>query len=284
MPFVVPIERAQEEFPQFTFISPLTPSAQKAAFHVRDEDGLDLCLKIISPHHRMDERFQREVQFLQSINHPNIAKLIEYTFSSRPGEYRHFMIEEFIEGDDLTEKLHNGEAWPRTESSSFFSMLCDGLSQCYLKGVVHRDLKPSNIRVKSNNFPVIIDFGLARHLNLPDITGTSQGAQIGTKTYFSPEQWSGTKYDIDHRTDLFALGILLYQAVIGEHPFYRDDMTEQELQDAICLSNDCLSDTKFRELPHQWKLILERLLKKERSERPNTADQVATILRKIGGV
>jgi len=284
MPFVVPLDEARREFPQFTFISALTPSTQKAAFHVRDEDGNDLCLKIISPHHSMDERFQREVQFLQSINHPNIAKLIEYTFSSRPGEYRHYVVEEFIEGNDLTDKLQSGQQWSTSEASSFFPELSDGLFECYKKGVVHRDLKPSNIRVKPDNTPVIIDFGLARHLKLPDITGTSEGAAIGTRTYFAPEQWQGTKYDIDHRTDLFALGILLYLAIIGSHPFYQSGMSERELCDATCNSNDCLLAQRYLALPDQWKLILERLLKKDRGERPNNAGQVGTILRRIGGI
>lgn len=284
MPFVVPIDRAQAEFPDYDFISALTPSAQKAAFHVRDEDGNDLCLKIISPLHSMDERFQREVQFLQTISHPNIAKLIEYTLSSRPGQYRHYIIEEYIDGVDLKEKLRHGKCWSRPDASSIFSQLCDGLYECYNRGVVHRDLKPTNIRVKPNDSPVIIDFGTARHLNLPDVTKTSEGAAFGTWPWFSPEQFQGTKYDIDHRTDLFALGILLYEALIGKHPFYQPGMTYEEGQDATCSSNDCFSDSGFLALPSQWKLILNRLLSKNRSERPRDAGQVGAILQRIGGI
>jgi len=193
-------------------------------------------------------------------------------------------VEEFIKGSDLTDKIQAGQQWPISDASSFFAKLSDGLFECYKNGVVHRDLKPSNIRVKPDNTPVIIDFGLARHLKLPDITGTGEGAAFGTKTYFAPEQWQGTKYDIDHRTDLFALGILLYLAIIGNHPFYQPSMSDGELRDATCNSNDCLSAQRFLALPDQWKLILERLLKKDRGERPNNAGQVGTILRRIGGI
>src|ERR1019366_6588709 len=107
----------------------------------------------------------------------------------------------------------------------FFAALCDGLSALKQEGIVHRDIKPENIRVKPSGAPVIIDFGLARHLSLPDLTQTVEGAAIGTPLYFAPEQFDGTKHDIDHRTDLFALGILLFEALTGEHPFYRPSMT-----------------------------------------------------------
>ena len=88
----------------------------------------------------------------------------------------------------------------------FFASLCDGLAALKAKGIVHRDIKPQNIRVRSNGDPVIIDFGLARHLGLPDLTKTIQGARLGTPAYFAPEQFDGNRHDIDHRTDLFAVG------------------------------------------------------------------------------
>jgi serine/threonine protein kinase len=148
---------------------------------------------------------------------------------------------------------------------------------------VHRDLKPSNIRVRADRSPVIIDFGLARHLDLPDLTRTAEGAAIGTPLYFSPEQFRGTKHDIDHRTDLFALGILVYQALVGRHPFWEAGMTFQQLDDAISTSEKFLMVTEFKRLPRQWQLIVGRLLAKERANRPQDAAQVASIFRKIGG-
>jgi len=164
-----------------------------------------------------------------------------------------------------------------------FAPLCDGLEALRRVNVVHRDLKPQNIRLRPDGSPVIIDFGLARHLDLPDITLTIQGAQIGTPCYFAPEQFEGTKRDIEHRTDLFALGILLYEALVGSHPFWQPGMSMQELRDAICDGRDCLATPKFLALDKRWQLLVTRLLDVNRGRRPTSAGQVATLIRKVRG-
>jgi len=280
MPFIVQLQEAQTAFPDYKFIAALTPSEQKAAFHVQDADGNDLCLKIIAPDYHID-RLQREIQALQSINHDNVVKLVEYTFSSRPGERRHYIIEEFVEGNDLTTMLSQRDGWKRPEIADMFSMILDGLGALDACNIVHRDLKPSNIRVRLNGHPVIIDFGLARHIDLPDITRTEDGAAIGTPIYFAPEQFSGTKHDIDPRTDIFAAGVVIYEALVGQHPFWRSGMNMQELSDAVCNSDEYRRKPPFVALPDRWRLILTRMLEKNRAGRPRNAIQVATILRKI---
>ena len=100
MAYVVDIKDAEKNFPDYSFVRALTPSEQKAAFHVKDKSGADLCLKLISPNYERD-RFDREILALQAINHPNVVKLIEYTFSSKPGQQRHYIVEEFVEGQVL---------------------------------------------------------------------------------------------------------------------------------------------------------------------------------------
>jgi serine/threonine protein kinase len=281
MPFHVPLEQAKKDYPQYTFITALTPSEQKAAFYVKDEQGRDLCLKIIAPDYNID-RLNREILALQSINHPNVASLIEYMLSSKEGVQRHYLVEEFIVGQDLAEQIHPGQQWSLAAASKFFSALCDGLAELNRLNIVHRDLKPSNIRVRPDGSPVIIDFGLARHLNLPDLTRTEEGAAIGTPLYFSPEQFSGTKHDIDHRTDLFAIGILLYQVLTGHHPFYCDEVTPNQLCTNVCESDTHFQRPEFLSLQNSWQIILRRLLEKQRAKRPRDASQVASILRKIG--
>lgn len=280
MPYVVPLADAQAAFPQFTFVSALTPSEQKAAFHVRDAAGQDLCLKLIAPTYQL-ERLSREIIALQNIVHPNVVSLKQYTFSTTAQTRQHYMIEEFIAGSDLSASLQPSRAWDRPKVARFFAELSDGLSALRSQRIVHRDLKPTNIRVRQNGSPVIIDFGLARHLQLPDLTLTAQGAAIGTPMYFAPEQFRDTKREIDHRTDLFALGVLMYQALVGKHPFYRQGMTGQELFDSVCTSEAHLQDTAFAALPPQWRLLQERLLEKERSRRPAEPSQVAAMLRRL---
>ncbi|RZM19830.1 MAG: serine/threonine protein kinase [Pedobacter sp.] len=286
MPYTVPMTDAQGAYPNYKFIKPLTPSEQKAAFHVQDEAGKDLCFKIIAPNYSLD-RLEREIEALQSINHPNVVSLVEYTYSSRQGgTNKHFIIEEYIEGSDLAKYVQPGNIWTLEIAAPFFAMLCDGLYAMHNKQIVHRDLKPTNIRVRPDGSPVIIDFGLARHLSLPDITRTVDGTGVGTPAYFSPEQFNGRKADIDARTDLFAIGIILYQVLVGQHPFLHASMTIADLNHQVCNSKECLNNPTFLALPKNWQLLITRLLEKERAKRPQNAEIVAVLLRKFaaGGV
>jgi len=283
MQFELSIEEAKRLFPEYDFISALPPSVQKAAFHVRDTDGRELCLKVIAPEYSM-ARLEREILALQSLSHPNVAKLVEYTFSTREGSQRHYVLEEYIEGNDLSECLVEGSAWELTDVAKLFVPIADGLAAVHELNIVHRDLKPSNIRVREKDSPVIIDFGLARHLDLPDLTRTEEGAAIGTPAYFAPEQFTGTKHDIDRRTDLFALGVMVYQAAVGHHPFLQAHMSYADLRDAVCTSDDYLSAEKFAALPADWRMIIRRLLHKERIGRPFSAMDVSRILKRVGGL
>lgn len=282
MTFAIDLADAEAQFPDYQFIKALTPSAQKAAFHVRDQDGHDLCLKIVAPTYERD-RLDREILAMQTVDHPNVVRLREYTFSSKPGQQRHFIIEEFVEGTDLADKLKPGQPWILNEAVEFFARLCDGLAALRRKGIVHRDIKPQNIRVRPDGTPVIIDFGLARHLGLPDLTKTVQGARIGTPAYFAPEQFDGNKHDIDHRTDLFAVGILLYEAMTGEAPFIDSTVhTVAQLRDAVCDRCDHLKRPAFLALDGPLRTLIGKLLEKQRAKRPADAAQVAAILRRIG--
>lgn len=280
MAFVVPIEKARTDYPQFDFVQALPPSVQKAAFHVRNAEGVDLCLKIIAPDYDID-RVSREIHALQTINHPNVVSLVEYTYSQKPERLRHYIVEEFIPGSDLADHL-TGKPWTSKQVLEFFTSLASGLDALRKANVVHRDLKPNNIRVKLDGMPVIIDFGLARHLSLPDLTFTAHGAAIGTPLYFAPEQFVGTKRDIDHRTDLFALGEILHETLTGIHPFYEEGMNNADLQAAVCNPQRFPAMPISEQLPDHWKLVLRRLLAVERGERFNSADQLVTVLRRIG--
>ena len=280
MPYHVLIEEAQADFAEYEFIASLTPSEQKCAFHVRDADGRDLCLKLISPDYSLD-RLNREIRALQDIKHPNVVSFVEYTYSSKPTTLRHYLVEEFIPGSDLADALQ-GPPWDLNRAAAFFAALADGLDALRQAQLVHRDLKPQNIRVRPEGVPVIIDFGLARHLGLASLTHTAEGAGIGTPLYFAPEQFHGTKRDIDHRTDLFALGVMLHEAIVGTHPFATSEMTTvAELREAVCNPAGFSVSPGFEALPAQWRLVLRRLTAVERARRINSAAQLATVLRKL---
>jgi serine/threonine-protein kinase len=281
MNFVVPIDDARQWFPEYTFVRALTPSVQKAAFHVQDEKGEDLCLKLIAPNYALD-RLQREVKALLNVSHPNVVQFVEYTFTIHDKIARHYIIEKFIDGTDLSD--HLGSPWDTSRAAQFFEQLLSGLAELKRLDLVHRDLKPSNIRVQPNGSPVIIDLGLARHLDMPHITKTAFGAAIGTPIYFAPEQFSNDRNNIDHRTDLFAAGILLYYALVGHHPFESSFGDMNMLADAICNSEDHYNDPGFVALPNPWKLAVKKLLGKQREQRFNDAAQAASAIRKVGGL
>jgi serine/threonine protein kinase len=279
MPYEVPIDVARKNFPSYTFVSRLTASEQKCAFHARDKDGTDLCFKIIKP--GCDPmRVEREILAMQAVSHPNVVKLRQYHTPTATSPH-HFTIEEFVKGDDLSPSLA-GKPWSLSRTAKFFAQVFDGLGALQDAALVHRDLKPSNIRVTPDGRPVIIDFGLVRHLDLPDVTKTVEGAAIGTPLYFAPEQFTGTKYDIDHRTDYFAAGVLMHMALLGRHPFDSSGLDFDSLKNAVCADNSFAAAPDFSKLEQRMRLLLTKLLQKQRLNRPAEAKTVAKLLRNLG--
>ena len=279
MPFQVLIDDARRLFPDYSFVKALTASEQKAAFHVRNQRGVELCLKIVNPNFGLD-RLPREIEAMLRVKHPNVVEFVEPNHSVKETGSLHYIIEKFITGSDLTAKL--GTPWDPTDAAKFFVELLDGLTELKKANIVHRDLKPSNIRVRADHTPVIIDFGLARHLDLPDLTKT--GTLIGTPLYFAPEQFTGDRRLIDHRTDLFSTGLLLYYAILGRHPFANVAGDLNTLADAIRTSEDQFNQADFATLPNGWQIIVKKLLNKQREGRFNDAAQAANAIRRVGGI
>jgi serine/threonine-protein kinase len=284
MPFVVPITDAQRLFPEYKFVRALTPSEEKAAFQAKDPStDADLCVKIINPLTPV-ERVGRELQALAALNHKNLSSLVAYHNTITKDGHRHATVEPFIDGVDLAAWITPGRNWRLKEASEFFSQILDGLDVLCGLGLVHRDLKPTNIRIHTDGHPVIIDFGLARHLLLDPLTKTHQGARLGSQPYFSPEQWRGTYKDIDHRTDLFAFGVILFEATTGRHPFWTQKvMTVLELEQNACERDLHWLFPEFLQLPGPWQTLLKRLLERDKARRPISANIAASVLRKIGG-
>ncbi len=212
-------------------------------------------------------RFKREAQSAAKLNHPNIVTIHEVSeFNGRP-----YIVMEHVEGRSLHDFCHD-EPLPTNKIIDTAIQICDGLSKAHKAGIVHRDIKSSNIVVDSDGRPKILDFGLATFKGSEEVT--KAGSTIGTVAYMSPEQAQGQK--IDHRSDLFSFGIVLYELIAGRTPFNRDS-------DAATLKaivNDAAEPlTRYRaEVPDELQRIVNKLLQRDPSLRyQNAADITADL-------
>ena len=171
-------------------------------------------------------RFEAERQALALMNHPNIATVFE---AGTTDEGRPYFAMELVEGLPITEYCDRQQL-SLNERLALFVQVCDGVQHAHQKGVIHRDLKPSNVLVADEEgrpTPKIIDFGVAKatSLRLTENTFvTEQGQWLGTPEYMSPEQAGLTDVDVDTRTDVYALGVLLYELLVGTQPFDADTL------------------------------------------------------------
>ena len=169
------------------------------------------------------ERFLREARTIAQLNHPNIATI--YAIDQQGDTL--FIAMELVEGDPLSTLIGRGPMAP-TEAVRVAAQVAEGLSEAHSKGIVHRDIKPDNILL-SRRVVKVLDFGIAKQIGTKvDRTLTQGGMVVGTPHYMSPEQALGRP--VDHRTDIFSLGSVLYEMLTGEKPFSGDAVTEILLQ------------------------------------------------------
>lgn len=163
-------------------------------------------------------RFLQEAQIITQLNHPNIIKVYDFSES----EDTLFMVMEYIEGIDLGKLINNENQISLKQICQILSIIGDALDYAHTQGLVHRDIKPANIMLEysgneQNNFrPVLMDFGIARIIQTSTITGTA--GMVGTVSYMSPEQISES-LELDHRTDIYSTGVMLYEMLTGKLPF-----------------------------------------------------------------
>jgi serine/threonine-protein kinase len=157
-------------------------------------------------------RFEREAQIIARLEHPNIVPVHDY--AEHDGQP--YLIMKYIEGITLKDALSDGPLELR-DTVIIFSAVCAALDYAHRQGVLHRDIKPSNIMLDTATTPYLTDFGLARTVNEGE-SSLSRGMLIGTPTYMSPEQASGERA-LDYRSDLYSLGIVLYELIVGRVPF-----------------------------------------------------------------
>lgn len=207
----------QQQFPDITISKALTPGGQKSVFagtHVSDGD---VVLKIFHPGAGV-ERALREVQAVSQINSSRVPRILEVgTKSSTMGDMIWFR-EEFVEGETLRDRFNQS----RLNDADILRLglhILQALDSAEQARIVHRDVKPENIIISSADSFWLLDFGIARHLDQQSLTATALAFGLGTAGYAPPEQFRNLKPDIDARSDIFALGVTLYEAIEGFNPF-----------------------------------------------------------------
>ena len=237
---------------------------------------------LASNEHRL-RRFIQEAQAASALNHPHILTIHEigYTNGTR------FMATEFIDGDTLKQ-------WNRSGSRKLNEILeiaiqtTSALAAAHAAGIIHRDIKPENIMVRRDGYVKVVDFGLAK-LSAPSSTtsesdaptralvNTREGVVMGTASYMSPEQAKGI--DLDARTDLWSLGVVLYEMITGRGPFAGD--TAADLISVI-LQKDPVPLTRYApDVPAELERIVTKALTKDREERYQTAKDLLIDLRTL---
>lgn len=161
----------------------------------------------------MIRRFKKEAQILAQLNHKNIVSVFDIVEQNK----NQYIIMEYLDGSNLEEKLNEKGVLPLLEAVSIIADMCLALDYIHKRSIIHRDIKPSNIVILSDGVVKLTDFGVTRDLN--STTMTMDGSLVGTIAYASPEQDSR---DLDGRSDLFSLGVVLYELVTGQKPFTGD--------------------------------------------------------------
>jgi len=228
--FIPPtIEELASEFPQLDFVR-LLGSGGMGAVYLANQVRLarPVAVKILPPDLADDaafaERFLREARALARLSHPNIVGVFD--FGQTPGGLYYFLME-YIEGPTLRQVVANRSAEPK-QALEIVRQVCDALQYAHDKGVVHRDIKPENVLLDNHGRVKIADFGLAKLLGLAEtapgspaagsLTGTRQA--MGTPHYMAPEQIMGSR-SVDHRADIYSLGVVFYELLTGELPLGR---------------------------------------------------------------
>lgn len=228
-------------------------------------------------------RVEREINIMKLIDSPYIVKIgtVDLTATTISGQNVLFYSEEWIDGQDLSNIMQSSKKLPAIEVVKLAIDIVQAISELWKLNKVHRDIKPQNItRRACNGSYVLLDLGLA--FDLDDKSLTQLGLVPGTKTYFSPEQLDvHHKRDIDFRSDLFSLGIVLYQVITGVHPFYTYGMMDYELFSKIISQPIVVPNTIDAGIPKSLSDLICRLLSKQPSGRYRKCSILLDELEKI---
>src|SRR5713101_33916 len=236
------------------------------------------------------ERFVREAKSAAALNHPNIAHVYEIGAS----DGTHYIAMEFIDGETLRHKIHRDKA-PLPKLLKYLIQVAEGLSKAHAAGVVHRDLKPDNIMITRDDYAKVLDFGLAKLVELQRSFGSGSGSSevatalmqqhsipgmvMGTIGYMSPEQASGRVNEIDHRSDIFSFGCILFEAATGQRAFEGKDVLDS-LHKIVHAPTPQIKDFNAT-TPDELQRIVRRCLAKDPEERYQTVRDVIIELKDV---
>jgi serine/threonine protein kinase len=234
-----------------------------------------VALKLIKPEIASDkktlERFSNELRIARRITHKNVGKM----FDINEEEGTHYITMEYVSGQDLRGLIRQSGKLGIETALSIAKQACEGLSEAHKTGVIHRDLKPSNIMIDREGNVRIMDFGSARSLKERGITGA--GVMIGTPDYMSPEQAEAKA--VDQRSDIYSLGVILYEMVTGRVPFEGDTA----LSIAMRHKSEIPKDPKEynAQVPSDLSNLILRCLEKDKENRYQSAEEMQAELKNI---
>jgi eukaryotic-like serine/threonine-protein kinase len=234
-----------------------------------------LALKVLNPEIALDEqmieRFRNELKLARTISHPAVCRMHDL---GREGN-AYYITMEYVPGEDLKSFIRRVGALPAGKAVSIARQVCDGLAEAHRVGVVHRDLKPQNIMIDRDGNARIMDFGIARSVRGKGITGAS--AIVGTPEYMSPEQVEGK--EADRRSDIYSLGIVLFEMVTGRLPFEG----ETPLAIAVKQKTEPAPDpaTINPQVPEDLRRAILKCLEKSRESRFGSAEDLSAELARI---
>jgi serine/threonine protein kinase len=228
-------------------------------------------------------RFIQEAQAASALNHPHILTIHEIGSTGN----RRFIATEFVDGDTLRKRVNNGSQ-TLNEILEIAIQTAGALSAAHNAGIVHRDIKPENIMVRRDGYAKVLDFGLAKLTEPPGfasdaeaptkaMVNTREGLVMGTANYMSPEQARGL--DVDARTDLWSLGVVLYEMITGKPPFAGETTSDSI---SLILQKDPVPLTRVvNDIPPELERIVTKTLTKDREARYQTAKDLLIDLRNL---
>lgn len=273
--WAAPAATEGEELGPYRILERLGRGGMGVVYRARDDRlGRTVAIKLLPPHRASDDearrRFLREARAVSSLDHPGLCTIYDIGQSERG---RPFIAMACYDGETLKEKIARGPL-PIDRAVDWTAQIAGGLAAAHDAGVLHRDLKPSNVMVTEGGTVKVLDFGLAK---VADLSLTDTGARMGTPYYMSPEQALGE--ELDPRTDVWSLGVMLYEMLTGERPF--DGEAERAVLEAIRNRTPRPLGALREGVPERLAGLVERALEKRPADRPSTMEELAEELDRI---